>query len=175
MGGQQAQGPATVATGPLPRSRHAKRSGLGPGTQGHRPFPRANVCLPDQLAWPCGLQLKATGLLPGAPGRERMQTGPSLGLTGPEHASVSAAKRPRPIAGPRQEGKCPGPHHPPWAQQSSETCPALTLGLPPRAKCWGSLALARASPHAVHLAPSLPSFRALLRWHVLSAASLTTC
>lgn len=85
VGGQRAQCPAAVAARPLPRSSHAKPSCLGLGTQGHSPFPRANVCLPDQMARPCGLQLKATGLLRGAPGRERMQTGPSLGLAGPEH------------------------------------------------------------------------------------------
>lgn len=49
------------------------------GAQGHSPFPQGNVYLADRLAWPCGLQLKATGLLPGAPGRERMQ----MALPGP--------------------------------------------------------------------------------------------
>lgn len=66
VGGQRAQGPAAVAAGPLPRSSHTKPSRLGLGTQGHSPFPRANVCLPDR--WPglvgCSSRPPASSLEP---------------------------------------------------------------------------------------------------------------
>lgn len=176
VGGQRAQGPSAVAAGPLPRSSHAKPSCLGLGTQGHSPFPRANVCLPDQMAWPCGLQLKATGLLPGAPGRERLQTGPSLGLAGPKHTSVSAARDSGTLLGPGRRASARGLTFPsgcsvtknPSSPDSWAPSEDQVLGLTGSGRSF--------SPrHPLGSLPPLPSLGALLRWHLLSAAFLTTC
>lgn len=85
-------------------------------------FPQDTVYLTGWLVWPCGLQLKATGLLPRAPRQRGDRTRP------PKGQGLAGPKQPAPLPALPRDPPPPPPNHA-WGLGGRQVCSATGQAL----------------------------------------------